>query len=103
MSKKKKQPRAKHMPQRTCFICRQKRDKRQLTRLVRRPEGSVLLDPTGKQNGRGAYLCDQVACWDKVVANGRYLNQALKTTVTIADLKAIAAQRPAATPKTELQ
>lgn len=102
MSKIKKHPRVKHTPLRTCFICRQKRDKRLLTRLVRTPEGSVLVDPTGKQNGRGAYLCDQIACWDKVVANGRYLDQALKTTVTSDDLAAIAAHRPSAA-KTELQ
>lgn len=96
MSKKKKQSaRPKHVPQRTCFVCRQKRDKRQLTRLVRTPEGSVLVDPTGKQNGRGAYLCDDPACWDKVLlGNGRLLNQALKTTVTAEDLAAIAAHRP---------
>ncbi|MCP4420982.1 MAG: YlxR family protein [Chloroflexi bacterium] len=101
MRKKKRQSRAKHNPQRTCFVCRQKRDKRQLTRLVRTSEDSVLVDPTGKQNGRGAYLCDQVVCWDKVVANGRLLNQALKTAVTAADLEAIATHRPAATLKTK--
>ena len=96
MSKKKNPPRPKHVPQRTCFVCRQKRDKRQLTRLVRTPEGTVLVDASGKQNGRGAYLCDQVACWDKAVANGRLLNQALKTEITAADLATIAAQRPVA-------
>jgi len=95
MSKKKQPHRPKHVPQRTCFVCREKGDKRQLTRLVRTPEGSVVIDPTGKQNGRGAYLCDQSACWEKVLANGRLLNQALKTTVSEADLAAIAAQRRA--------
>ena len=54
----KKQPRRKHVPQRTCVICRKKYDKRQLTRLVRTPEG-VVIDPSGKLNGRGAYVCDQ--------------------------------------------
>lgn len=87
------------MPQRTCFVCREKRDKRQLTRLVRMPEGSVLVDPTGKQNGRGAYLCEQIACWNKVLADGRLLSQALKTSVSADDLVAIAAQRPAAQSK----
>lgn len=101
MSKKKKPARPKHVPQRTCFVCREKRDKRQLTRLVRTPEGNVLVDPTGKQNGRGAYLCDQISCWDKVLGNGRLLNQALKTTVTADDLAAIAPHRPAAQPETE--
>ncbi len=101
MSKKKKPARPKHVPQRTCFVCREKRDKRQLTRLVRTPEGAVLVDPTGKKNGRGAYLCDQIACWDKVLENGRLLNQALKTTVSADDLAAIAAHRPVAQPEAE--
>ncbi len=101
MSKKKQPHRPKHVPQRTCFVCREKGDKRQLTRLVRTPEGSVVIDPTGKQNGRGAYLCDQSACWEKVLANGRLLNQALKTTVSEADLAAIAAQRPAVSQEVE--
>jgi hypothetical protein len=99
MSKKKKPARPRHVPQRTCFVCREKRDKRQLTRLVRMPEGSVLVDPTGKQNGRGAYLCEQIACWNKVLADGRLLSQALKTSVSADDLVAIAAQRPAAQSK----
>jgi hypothetical protein len=103
MSKKKKPARPKHVPQRTCFVCREKRDKRQLTRLVRTPEGSVLVDPTGKQNGRGAYLCDQTACWDKVLENGRLLNQALKTSISDNDLAAIATHRPMVQPETELQ
>lgn len=101
MSKKKQPPRPKHVPQRTCFVCREKRDKRQLTRLVRTAEGIVLVDATGKQNGRGAYLCDQPSCWDKVIANGRLLNQALKTTVSDTNLEAIAAHRPAVLSQTE--
>ncbi|MAT97486.1 MAG: hypothetical protein CL608_10125 [Anaerolineaceae bacterium] len=101
MSKKKKPARPKHVPQRTCFVCREKRDKRQLTRLVRTPEGTVLVDPSGKQNGRGAYLCDQISCWEKVLENGRLLNQALKATVTADDLAAIATHRPAAQPETK--
>lgn len=94
MSKKKKQPRPKHVPQRTCFICREKRDKRQLTRLVRTSEGRVVVDPTGKQNGRGAYLCEQPACWNAAVTNGRMLNQALKTTVNKDDLVLITQNQP---------
>jgi uncharacterized protein len=103
MSTNKKPVRPRHVPQRTCFVCREKRDKRQLTRLVRTPEGAILVDPTGKQNGRGAYLCNQPACWDKVLANGRLLNQALKTTISADDLAAIATHRPEALSKTEPQ
>lgn len=94
-----KQPmRRKHVPQRTCMVCRRQVDKRQLTRIVRTPDSGVVVDPTGKRNGRGAYLCDQAACWDKVVRHAGILNQALNAQVSEAELAAIAAdsRRPAA-------
>jgi len=73
-------------------------DKRQLTRVVRTPDSGVLIDPTGKRNGRGAYLCDQAACWDKAIRQPGILNGALNAQVTEAELAAIAAdpRRPAA-------
>jgi len=43
-----------HVPQRTCVGCRTVRPKRELVRVVRTPEGTVELDPTGKRSGRGA-------------------------------------------------
>jgi predicted RNA-binding protein YlxR (DUF448 family) len=52
--------RPKHVPRRTCVACRETDAKRQLIRLVRTPEGTVEVDPTGKRNGRGAYLCARV-------------------------------------------
>lgn len=51
-----------HVPMRTCAACREVRPKRSLTRLVRRPDGSVVIDPTGKLAGRGTYICDQTGC-----------------------------------------
>jgi predicted RNA-binding protein YlxR (DUF448 family) len=51
----------KHIPQRSCIACRAVREKRDLVRVVRTPEGEVVIDPTGKRNGRGAYLC---CAWD---------------------------------------
>ncbi|HET7686016.1 MAG TPA: YlxR family protein [Candidatus Limnocylindria bacterium] len=51
-----------HVPMRTCAACRQVRPKRSLTRLVRRADGSVAIDPTGKLAGRGTYICDQPDC-----------------------------------------
>lgn len=73
----KKGPRPKHVPQRTCIVCRQKQDKRSLVRLVRTPEGPVLVDHSGKQNGRGAYLCQNPTCWDKVLKIPQLLQKAL--------------------------
>jgi predicted RNA-binding protein YlxR (DUF448 family) len=85
--------RPKHVPQRSCAICRQKRDKRQLTRLVRTAEAGVIVDPTGKRNGRGAYLCDQAACWDKATQT-QTLDKLFATVVSEAEKTAIAAYRP---------
>src|SRR5262245_63809465 len=75
-----KGPRPKHVPQRMCISCRERSAKRALVRIVRTPEGTVEIDPTGKRNGRGAYLCDDPACWARVLKSG-LLAQALKTTI----------------------
>lgn len=50
------------IPMRMCIGCQQMKTKKELLRLVRTPEGAVELDPSGKRNGRGAYLCRQVEC-----------------------------------------
>lgn len=46
----------KKVPMRTCIITREKLPKRELVRIVRTPDGQVIIDPTGKANGRGAYI-----------------------------------------------
>jgi len=69
----------KHVPERTCIICRQKTAKRQLTRFVRTPEG-VFPDPSGKRDGRGAYLCDNPNCRQRAATTelmAKALNMAL--------------------------
>ena len=43
-------------PMRTCIVTKEKCEKKDLLRIVRTPEGIVIVDPTGKANGRGAYL-----------------------------------------------
>ncbi len=65
--KKQKGPRPKHVPQRTCIACRRTDAKRALIRLVRDAEGRVQIDPTGKRNGRGAYLCHDPVCWEQAI------------------------------------
>jgi predicted RNA-binding protein YlxR (DUF448 family) len=72
----------KHIPQRTCVGCRTVLPKRSLVRLVRRPEG-VLVDPTGKLAGRGAYLHNRRSCWEMGLKGS--LPRALKTTLTADD------------------
>ena len=56
----------KKIPQRQCMGCRERREKRQMIRVVRTPEGSVTLDFGGKMNGRGAYICPNPECLKKV-------------------------------------
>lgn len=50
------------IPMRMCLGCQQMRPKKELLRIVRTPEGEIEFDPTGKRNGRGAYLCPEVEC-----------------------------------------
>ncbi|HEU5327459.1 MAG: RNase P modulator RnpM [Thermomicrobiales bacterium] len=69
--------RPKHVPQRTCIACRETDAKRGLIRLVRTPVGTVEVDPTGKKNGRGAYLCARMSCWLNGI-NEKTLSRALR-------------------------
>lgn len=55
----------KRIPLRKCTGCGVSKDKRQLIRVVRTPEGEVVFDPTGKGNGRGAYVCRNAECFRK--------------------------------------
>ena len=82
-----------HIPQRTCVVCREKKDKRLLTRIVRTPDSGVIVDPTGKRNGRGAYLCDEVACWNSAVES-RIIDQALRTELSNEERQELLLQRP---------
>jgi uncharacterized protein len=63
-----------------CVCCRERSAKRTLVRIVRTPEGAVEIDLTGKRNGRGAYLCDDPACWERALRSESLAN-ALKTTI----------------------
>ncbi|MEM7331210.1 MAG: YlxR family protein [Chloroflexota bacterium] len=90
---KKSQSRKKHSPQRTCIACREKTDKRQLIRIVRTPEGEVAVDLTGKRNGRGAYVCNKIKCWERI-ASSHLLNQALKAEISAEEKAAVWEQKP---------
>jgi predicted RNA-binding protein YlxR (DUF448 family) len=70
-------PRQKHLPQRTCVACRRSDTKRGLIRVVRDAEGRVAIDPGGRRNGRGAYLCHDTACWEAALKR-RALERALR-------------------------
>ena len=59
----------KRVPLRTCVACRENKDKRDLLRIVKTPEGEVKADPTGRLNGRGAYVCNKKECVEKLMKN----------------------------------
>lgn len=61
----------KKQPQRTCMGCNEKKDKKDLIRIVKCEENTILIDRTGKKEGRGAYICDNVECLKKAIKNKR--------------------------------
>ena len=71
---------AKKIPMRMCVSCREMQPKNELVRVVRTPEDSVLLDTTGRANGRGAYLCKKIACLEKAIKS-RALERALEVSI----------------------
>ena len=61
----------KKQPQRTCMGCNEKKDKNLLIRIVKNQNGEISIDRTGKKEGRGAYICDDVNCLEKVIKSKR--------------------------------
>lgn len=70
----------KKIPVRQCVGCREKKEKRELIRVVRSPEGEFSLDFRGKANGRGAYLCPNGDCLKKAIKS-RALERAFEQTI----------------------
>ncbi|CAH1197782.1 hypothetical protein PAECIP111893_00968 [Paenibacillus plantiphilus] len=68
------------IPLRKCVACQQMMAKKELIRVVRTPEGELLIDLKGKRAGRGAYLCGKVECF-KLAKKAKSLDRALKQTV----------------------
>ena len=67
--------------QRMCICCRQMKDKRQLLRIVKNKENLIFVDLTGKQNGRGAYICRDEECFKKLKKN-KSLNKTFKCAIS---------------------
>ena len=61
----------KKIPQRTCMGCNEKKDKRELIRIVKNKDNEIYVDKTGKMEGRGAYICEDIKCLDKVIKSKR--------------------------------
>ncbi len=58
-------------PQRTCMGCNEKKDKKELIRIVKNKQGEINVDKTGKMQGRGAYICDDIKCLEKLQKSKR--------------------------------
>lgn len=61
----------KSLPQRSCIGCNTKKDKKDLIRIVKDKDGNISIDKTGKANGRGAYICDNIECLEKAIKSKR--------------------------------
>jgi predicted RNA-binding protein YlxR (DUF448 family) len=71
----------KHVPLRSCIACRETKPKRELVRVVQVDGDKIEVDRTGKKNGRGAYFCPAVECWE-LGQKRRALNHSLSMAVT---------------------
>ena len=70
----------KKIPQRQCMGCRERKNKPELIRVVRSPEGTVSLDFRGKAPGRGAYICPNMECL-KRVRKSKALDRSLEVSI----------------------
>ena len=70
----------KKIPLRQCIGCGEMKSKKQINTLIKTAEGEILLDATGRKNGRGAYLCPSMECFKKAV-KGRGLERSFKMAI----------------------
>lgn len=64
-----------------CVGCREMKEKRELIRIVRTPEGTVVMDPSGKKSGRGAYVCRDAECLRRAIRQ-KQLERQLEIPIT---------------------
>jgi hypothetical protein len=79
------------VPMRRCVGCMQSKPKRELIRIVATPQGRVLLDPSGKANGRGSYICRDIDCFTKAQKKDAFTRN-LNIKVSEEDWRAIESQ-----------
>ena len=68
------------IPVRKCTGCGEMKSKKEMIRVILTPEGKIELDPTGKKNGRGAYICRSTECLEKALKT-HGLERSLKTAL----------------------
>lgn len=71
---------ARKIPMRQCIGCREMKSKKEMLRVIKTPEEEVVLDATGRKNGRGAYLCFSEDCLEKAIRS-RGLERSLKMKI----------------------
>ena len=72
---------AKKIPQRKCVVCGKLKDKKDLLRVVKNKDEGILIDESGKKNGRGAYICKDEACIEEAIRTNK-LNRVFRTEVS---------------------
>ena len=70
----------KNVPNRTCIGCNEIKPKKELIRVVKNKENQIFIDKTGKANGRGAYLCNNLECLEKAIKTKK-LERTFETTI----------------------
>ena len=70
----------KKIPMRQCVGCGEMKAKKELVRVIRTPEGEVILDATGRKNGRGAYVCPNMECLNTAIKR-KGLERSLKIAI----------------------
>ncbi|MGN6710621.1 hypothetical protein SAMN02745136_04384 [Anaerocolumna jejuensis DSM 15929] len=70
----------KKIPQRQCIGCGEMKNKKEMIRVIKTPEDIIMLDATGKKNGRGAYLCKSEECFVKAMKS-KGLERSLKVNI----------------------
>ena len=71
---------AKKIPLRQCVGCNQMGNKKEMIRVIKTAEDEIVLDTTGRKNGRGAYVCANLDCLDKALKH-KGLERSLKTSI----------------------
>lgn len=71
---------AKKIPMRQCVGCMEMKNKKEMLRVLKTAENEILIDVTGKKNGRGAYICKSKECFEKAY-KGKGLERSLKTAI----------------------
>ncbi|BCN31470.1 RNase P modulator RnpM [Anaeromicropila herbilytica] len=70
----------KKIPLRQCTGCGEMKSKKEMIRVIKTPEDEIVMDTTGKKNGRGAYICASSDCLNKAIKN-RGLERSLKVNI----------------------